>query len=1102
MTKKIHSTFLTALFSAAVVVPLAGQAAEPANRPTPRGAMHESVGRVVFDWPATVKWSKDQTDSTLTLHFDAPVAGDPSVLIKPLSPIVENVLVSTDKKDVTFRLKVPVSVKESNIGKSTVFDLMPGAASKEATETEDGGASKAKPEPEPQGKLLKVDVRGARHDDFYRLVFEWPAEVSADLKRDGTRLELTFDARGKLDPSALAHALPPGVGVAETKDTPKGLVVALTVPEDQSEHHSLGRHKIVVDFSPSKTPPAAEQGGKDVAKATEPKPAETKPAEVSPLPPTPEPATPMPVGGNAGETGAHDVAAPLEFGFDQPATAAVFRRAGYWWLVFSDKNDMTAETIAQVGGKAVLRADLVPSKTGMAFRLLLAEGLQPVPRKDGKTWRFDLAPREASGPIISYANDRQFDFQDRGRLVIKVPDPDRQEVIVRDPEVGDMLHVVPVGTAGAGNREEIDLPEADVLPTIQGVAMVPRNDRAWLDSAHGNVQVASPGGLTMSKVAGSGPQLAGHLAPSMEGPGEVSQPVALPPVGVGDPFEPAKWARGGIPKFDADHEALVARAMQEPEATRGAADLDVARHYLANGFDAEALGVLRGIGARDPSFIDKGGFRAVRGMANMLMHRNPEAVEDLSHPSLAGDKKAPMWLAAAKVANGADPASEAVALKSAGDEMKGLAAPLRMVLGRPAVLAALVMGDTKTAGKIVNAMDGPGTSDADRAALAYLGGRVAEANKQYDEAIKRYQVAEAGKSREDRALAADRRIELQFRQGQLSADDAIHQLKRLPYVWRGGDFEYQTVKRAAELLLAAGRYREGFQSMRRIIQKYPDNPDVPNVSKGMGDLFNKLFLEGDADKLSPIEAIALYNEFQDLTPPGDKGDEMIRKLADRLAAVDLLDEAADLLRHQVQFRLTGEEKAKVATRLAFLELSDHNPKGCLDALDASEMPNLPIDLANQRKLMRVQALADLDRTAEALALIANDTSDDAKRMRADIYWGQKRWAEAATALEAITDLPAANRRLDPVMIRRVIDLATALTLSKDERGLARLRKVYGPTMAASKYAEAFDLLTSPPEHGIMDYHQVPNVIKQVEDFETFMGEWQKRTKEQGLSSLN
>ena len=56
-----------------------------------------------------------------------------------------------------------------------------------------------------------------------------------------------------------------------------------------------------------------------------------------------------------------------------------------------------------------------------------------------------------------------------------------------------------------------------------------------------------------------------------------------------------------------------------------------------------------------------------------------------------------------------------------------------------------------------------------------------------------------------------------------------------------------------------------------------------------------LFVEDKADSMSPITAIALYDEFRELTPPGKKGAEMVRRLADRLVDVDLLDRAAELL---------------------------------------------------------------------------------------------------------------------------------------------------------------------------------------------------------------
>ena len=42
-----------------------------------------------------------------------------------------------------------------------------------------------------------------------------------------------------------------------------------------------------------------------------------------------------------------------------------------------------------------------------------------------------------------------------------------------------------------------------------------------------------------------------------------------------------------------------------------------------------------------------------------------------------------------------------------------------------------------------------------------------------------------------------------------------------------------------------------------------------------------------------------------MTPIGRQGDEMVRLLAKRLVEVDLLDQATELLRHQVDNRLKG-----------------------------------------------------------------------------------------------------------------------------------------------------------------------------------------------------
>src|SRR5205085_8026954 len=148
---------------------------------------------------------------------------------------------------------------------------------------------------------------------------------------------------------------------------------------------------------------------------------------------------------------------------------------------------------------------------------------------------------------------------------------------------------------------------------------------------------------------------------------------------------------------------------------------------------------------------------------------------------------------------------------------------------------------------------------------------------------------------------------------------------------------------------------------------------------------------------------ALYHEYPDLTPAGDKGDEIIARLVDRLVGVDLLDRAAALLEKQVQFRLAGQEKARVATRLALVELLDRKPAAALATLDAATGGgDIDPNLLRQRQQLRARALLELHRADEALAILGADNSVAADQLRADIYWRGKNWGEAAKTFARLT----------------------------------------------------------------------------------------------------
>ena len=120
--------------------------------------------------------------------------------------------------------------------------------------------------------------------------------------------------------------------------------------------------------------------------------------------------------------------------------------------------------------------------------------------------------------------------------------------------------------------------------------------------------------------------------------------------------------------------------------------------------------------------------------------------------------------------------------------------------------------------------------------------------------------------------------------------------------------------------------------MRTAMMAHPNSDLTRRIQDEAAVTFDSLFLGGKGDALPPIEALSLFYDFRELTPIGRRGDEMIRRLADRLVSVDLLDQAAELLQHQVDHRLQGAARAQVATRLAVIYLMNRKPDRALAVL--------------------------------------------------------------------------------------------------------------------------------------------------------------------------
>src|SRR6201999_2100615 len=159
------------------------------------------------------------------------------------------------------------------------------------------------------------------------------------------------------------------------------------------------------------------------------------------------------------------------------------------------------------------------------------------------------------------------------------------------------------------------------------------------------------------------------------------------------------------------------------------------------------------------------------------------------------------------------------------------------------------------------------------------------------------------------------------------------------------------------------------------------------------------FLDGSADGLEPVQALALFYDFKELTPIGADGDLMVRKLVRRLVDVDLLDQAAELLKYQADNRLDGVPKAQVATDLAVIYLMDRKPEQAIEAINSSRTTVLPAALTAERRLVEARAWMGVGKYDTALEIVDKDASKDAQDLRAEINWKQKNWAAAGPLFE-------------------------------------------------------------------------------------------------------
>ena len=897
------------------------------------------------------------------------------------------------------------------------------------------------------------------------------ADVRAFREDKSYVIDVVFEPSDKPQAPGKASAVVPPPAVAlQSKEAPPRVVPDIAQPTSESIAQ-LVRQDIAADARKSEPKPVSVAAAPAMAVPVS-KPVEVAPTAVAQLRPDPAPAA-------ATVRQVIDVkrssdALRLTFTFPDAVPAAVFRRADVIWLLLDWRTPIDLAPIRKEGGALIGDVNATMLEGGQAIRIRLNRpqlaSLASAELKEGQGWTLTFADAKQNSPQpLEVARNAI----NPAHANITVPMAGAANLYrLTDPDSGNPLVVVTAPAPPRGFIRRQDFIEFALLETVHGVAVQPNADDLVIDVASDKVMVSRPDGLTLS------PSVT-HRA---GGGSRINRPV----------FDPGEWAELQSGVFGGRHDALVKALANAPANDRVAARRELARFYLARGLYVEAKGLLDVVLDDEKSDRDDPDSIVMHAVASTLIGRPASALKDLASPAVAGNSDLQLWtgLALAQQGQWADAREK---FKNAGFAITALPLDLQRIVLMQAMRASLEVKDFAGAASRMSELELVGIPKDVKPQVLVMRARLAEALGRDTDALADYALAAASSHRAAAADAQVRTIALRQKRDEIAPDEATRDLEVLAMTWRGDAVEMKTLQMLARLYGDAGRFGDALAAARSASVLQANSEIARQLQDDAAALFAQIFMSPKGDDIPPVEALAMFYENRELTPIGRRGDEMIRRLAERLVAVDLLDQAAELLQYQVDHRLEGAARAQVAARLAMVYLMNRKPQRAIAALHATRITDLAGELRQQRLLLEARAQSDIGRRDLALDIISNLAGREAIRLRSDIHWGARRWREASEQIELYYgDRWRDFKPLDAVEKSDVIRAVLGYALAEDGLGLARFREKYAPLMATGSDKTAFEFASQPPSDNNAEFARIAKMAAGIDTLDGFLREMKSR----------
>ncbi len=1047
-------------------------------------------GRLVLSFPGRNDlpgYKVKYENGVLAVEFAEPIALLLPDVAVALPGYISVARVDPDARGVRFGLRTALNINHMEAGEKLFIDLMPPSwqglppglpddvvadLARRAKEAERIAEQKRKAE-EARRLNPTASLRVGRNPTFLRVEFSWNVDTKATFAVKGTTANVDFEWPVPVDLYALKSDLPPELKQVLNAVSADGTRVTFRVADGiVPRFYTSSPRQYVLDIDISKEnglAAAIEASEKAKAERAALAEAARKAAhdeavahagDVETVGPSRQQVSLTPTVSTVGST------VRVSFPFEQDTAAAVFRRGDTVWMLFDTSTAINAPTQTDALASIATRFEVIPAGETEVVRLDLSAERLATLGSEGRSWVLSLGD-VLLNPTEPVTLNRVRDPEGHYEMLADLNRPAKVHQF-RDPTVGDLLNVVTAYPPSRGAARNLNYVDFTALRSVHGLVIKPEHDDVDVTIDGKNAVISSPEGLVLSAVDGIRPPDAEAATTSRAGF------VDLIAAKVDDPGA-----------FTRRREETISKAADAEGRLRDIARLELAELYIANQFAFEAIGVLNVLDKEMKTEDLRKKLKLLQAMADVVAYRPGEALGILTGGSYEEEVDSLMWRSIAKSDIGDYQGARLDAIASEGilESYPGWVQS-RFLLA--AIRAAVETKDSTMASRLLGEISFPKLDEEQISMYQLMQGRLAELDGDTDEALDTYGQVITADIRPTRAEAVYRTLQLLDHEGRVDLDKATETLGAEAMLWRGNRLEADMSKLLAELYFRDKKYRQGFEVVKQAVAFYPENASINTLLGEAQAQFGALYLDGAADELGDVDALSLYYDYQQLTPPGTRGDEMIRNLARRLVKADLLTQAGDLLEYQIDNRLKGVAQSQIAADLAVIRIADRNPEAALRVLNRTRLADLSPLLERQRRILESRALIDAGREDLAIDLLSRVKGRDADLLRVDGFWKSRNYTQAAELIEVVYSPGEGGNELDQVGRMNVIKAAVGFVLANDTMGVSRLRSKFGDAMAQSAEWSIFNFVTSDITPTSAEFKKVARQVADLDSLNAFL----------------